>query len=68
MLKMIDSLEMLQNASWVDEKTRVVFLEFTVFNPRTNLFASTVLIFKITDTGIIVHSDVSVNKVYPLRR
>ena len=64
MLKMIESLEMLQNASWVDEKTRVVFLEFTVFNPRTNLFASTVLIFKITDTGIIVHSDVSVNKVY----
>ena len=64
MLKMVESLENLQNASWVDEKTRVVFLEFTVFNPRNNLFASTVLIFKITDTGIIVHSDVSVNKVY----
>ena len=64
MLKMVESLEKLQNASWVDEKTRVVFLEFTVFNPRNTLFASTVLIFKITDTGIIGHSDVSVNKVY----
>ena len=64
MLKMVQSLEKLQNASWVDKKTRVVFLEFTVFNPRYTLFASTVLIFKITDTGIIVHSDVSVNKVY----
>jgi len=64
LLKMVESLEKLQNASWVDEKTRVVFLEFTVFNPRNALFASTVLIFKITDTGIIGHSDVSVNKVY----
>ena len=64
MLKMVQSLEKLQNASWVDEKTRVIFVEFTVFNPRNYLFASTVLIFKITDTGIIGHSDVSVNKVY----
>ena len=64
MLKMVQSLEKLHNASWVDEKTRVIFLEFTVFNPRNNLFASSVLIFKITDTGIIGHSDVSVNKVY----
>ena len=64
MLKMVESLERLQNASWVHEKTRVVLLEFTVFNPRYTLFVSTVLIFKITDTGIIRHSDVSVNKVY----
>ena len=64
--KMAESLEKLQNASWIDEKTRAVFLEFTVFNPRTNLFASTVLFYEFTDVGVIDsrYCDIVVHKVY----
>ena len=66
MLKMRDSLEKLQNASWIDEKTRAVFLEFTIFNPKTHLFASTVLLFELTDFGIIDsrYSEIVVHRVY----
>ena len=55
-----------QNASWIDEKTRAVFLEFTVFNPRTNLFASTTLFYEFTDVGVIDsrYCDIVVHKVY----
>ena len=64
--KMAESLEKLQNASWIDEKTRAVFLEFTVFNPRTNLFASTTLFYEFTDVGVIDsrYCDIVVHKVY----
>ena len=66
MLRMRDSLEKLQNASWIDEKTRAVFLEFTVFNPRTDLFASTVLLFEFTDIGTLDsrYNEVAIHKVY----
>ena len=64
--KMAESLEKLQNASWIDEKTRAVFLEFTVFNPRTNLFASTTLFYEFTDVGVIDsrYCDIVVHKLY----
>ena len=66
--KMIVSLEKLRNASWVDENTRAVFLEFTVFNPATNLFASTVLVFEFSDMGTIDPSyhDIAVYKLHML--
>ncbi|KAI0208686.1 Polycystic kidney disease protein 1-like 3 [Lamellibrachia satsuma] len=66
--KMIVSLEKLRNASWVDEKTRAVFLEFTVFNPAANLFASTVLVFEFSDMGTIDPSyyDIAVYKLHML--
>ena len=66
--KMIVSLEKLRNASWVDEKTRAVFLEFTVFNPAANLFASSVLVFEFSDMGTIDPSyyDIAVYKLHML--
>ena len=66
--KMIVSLETLRNASWVDGKTRAVFLEFTVFNPATNLFASTVLVFEFSGIGTIDPSyyDFAVYKLHTL--
>jgi hypothetical protein len=32
-------LEGLKNTSWIDSRTRVVFVEFAVYNPQVNLFA-----------------------------
>ena len=32
-------LQVLENSSWVDSRTRVLFVEFAVYNPQVNLFA-----------------------------
>ena len=51
--KMIQSLERLRNAFWVDDKTRAVVLEFTTFNPTESVLASTQLWFEFTYFGTI---------------
>ena len=65
---MIVSLERLRKASWVDEQTRTMFLEFTVFNPSDNLFASVQLCFEFTDFGTIdsSHYDIGIFKLHTL--
>ena len=74
---MVQSLEKLRKASWIDDNTRAVVLEFTVFNPTYNVFASVQLWFEFTNIGTIdssyhdiaiyqVHSLVNIRDIYRL--
>ncbi|XP_041369822.1 polycystic kidney disease and receptor for egg jelly-related protein-like [Gigantopelta aegis] len=46
-------LEDMRNTSWIDEYTRAVFVEFTVFNPSVHLFTVAELIFEFSNTGFV---------------
>jgi polycystin 1L2 len=51
-----EQLSLLQDQNWVDENTRAVFIEFTLFNPNINLFAYCTISFEFLSTGNIVKS------------
>ncbi|ESP04059.1 hypothetical protein LOTGIDRAFT_110316, partial [Lottia gigantea] len=44
-------VETLKKQDWLDLRTRAVFLEFTVYNPNSNLFGSAVLVAEFTALG-----------------
>ena len=44
-------IQNLQNNSWIDEKTRVVFVEFMIFDSSTNLFSAASYIFEALPLG-----------------
>lgn len=46
----------LQQNDWIDESTRAVFVEFTLFNVNLELFAYCVILFEFMSTGNIVTS------------
>jgi polycystin 1L2 len=49
-------LSMLQDQGWIDESTRAVLVEFTLFNPNVNLFAYCTIAFEYLPVGSIVKS------------
>lgn len=44
-------LRSLSSSYWLDDFTRAVFVEFTLFHPPTGLFTSVILFLEIPDTG-----------------
>ena len=46
----------LQNNSWIDEKTRAVFIEFMIFDSSTNLFSAVTLLFEALPLGGVTTS------------
>ena len=50
----IDILTRLRGWNWIDRRTRAVFLEFTVFNPNTNLFAYVEYLFEFPTIGGVI--------------
>jgi len=44
------------NTDWIDERTRAIILEFTVYNPNADLFATVMLIFEFSSNGAIIPS------------
>ena len=50
---MLRSLQRLQDRDWIDNKTRAVFVEFTVFNPATSIFATLALAFECMAFGTV---------------
>ncbi|XP_052280801.1 polycystin-2-like [Dreissena polymorpha] len=44
------------NSDWIDEYTRAVLLEFTVYNQNANLFTAAVIMFEYLNTGEVVPS------------
>lgn len=44
----------LQNNSWIDEKTRAVFIEFMIFDSSTNLFSAVTLLLEVLPLGGVV--------------
>jgi hypothetical protein len=51
-------LARLQANNWIDLKTRAVFLEFTLYNPGTNLFSYCVILFEFLPCGVILPSSI----------
>lgn len=41
----------LLNKTWIDRRTRAVFLEFTLYNPNVNLFAYVMFLTEFTELG-----------------
>ena len=50
---MLRSLQRLQDRNWIDDRTRVVFIEFTVFNPTTSIFVAVTLAFECVAFGTV---------------
>lgn len=46
-----DELTKLEQQKWIDQYTRVVFVEFNTWNPNTNLFSLVTLSFEFSMTG-----------------
>ena len=46
----------LTNMSWIDEMTRVIFIEFTLYNPNVNLFSNVIMSVEIASPGNIYTS------------
>lgn len=44
----------LKNEGWLDQLTRAVFFEFTVYNANVNLFASVTMIVEYLSTGAAI--------------
>jgi hypothetical protein len=55
----------LKNENWIDQLTRAVFFEFTIYNANVNLFASATFIVEILSTGAaITYSTMDVFLLY----
>ena len=56
-LKQINrDLNLLQNMSWIDRKTRAVFAEFTLFNPNIQLLCVSTILIEFLPTGNLIKS------------
>lgn len=44
-------IQRLASSHWMDDSTKAVFMEFTLFHPPTGLFTSVILYLEIPDTG-----------------
>ncbi|XP_053405410.1 polycystic kidney disease protein 1-like 3 isoform X2 [Mercenaria mercenaria] len=42
------------NSDWIDERTRAIFLEFTLYNPNADLFSVVIILFEFSNNGVIV--------------
>lgn len=47
----VETLQQFENSDWIDDKTRAVFLEFTLYNPNVDLFTKVVVLFEFTCYG-----------------
>ena len=61
-----DVVRELKTYNWVDERTSIVFIEFTLFNPSTSLFSIVRNAYEVLPTGQAVTSvDVRAISLYP---
>lgn len=44
------------NPDWLDERTRAVFLEFTLYNPNADLFSVVIIMFEFSTNGAVLPS------------
>ena len=58
-------IEELKQNLWIDRQTRAVFLEFTIYNPNVNIFASAILAAEFSQFGgALTSSRIQVFRVY----
>ena len=46
----------LNTTSWIDQFTKVIFVEFNIWNANTNLFNSIIIVFDFKSTGLVFAS------------
>ena len=51
-----NDLLFLQKMSWIDKRTRALFIEFNLFNPNVNLFSYCQMVFELLPSGNIISS------------
>lgn len=51
---------------WIDRGTRAVFMEFTFYNPNTNLFVYVIFLLELTELGVVTWNDVRVFRPYQM--
>ncbi|KAH9493131.1 TRP-like ion channel Pkd2 [Bulinus truncatus] len=51
-----NTLQQLQQESWIDKYTRAIFIEFTVYNPQVNLFSVNMLLAEFNLNNAILPS------------
>ncbi len=54
MLQARQMLEHLQDNNWLDYYTRAIFMEFTVYNPNTNLFSYVNYVMEFPPMGSVI--------------
>lgn len=47
------TIAFLEGSDWIDKYTRLLFVEFTIYNPNVNLFTSTQISFELPTTGTV---------------
>ncbi len=54
--QIFDNLTLLQELSWIDRRTRAIFIEFTTYNPNINVFSYCNLLVEFLPTGSVLRS------------
>ncbi|KAL7057789.1 hypothetical protein AAHC03_017093 [Spirometra sp. Aus1] len=54
--KLLEQVEGLQKTGWLDDRTRVIIIEFAVYNPSVSLFGMVSILFELPGTGGIIPS------------
>ncbi|XP_061185531.1 polycystin-1-like protein 1 [Saccostrea echinata] len=62
----MNQIRNLITANWIDDYTKAIFIEFTLFHPPSSLFTSVIMILEIPDTGRVFPSN-SISSTYVYR-
>ena len=58
-------LDSIKNTDWIDDRTRAVFAEFTLYNPNADLFSVVMIFFELTNVGGVFPShQIFTSKLY----
>ena len=49
--RLISEMWRLQAQRWIDERTRAIFIEFSLFNPQVNLFVACTIVAEFSPDG-----------------
>ena len=49
--RVLNTVDSLIEARWIDKFTRAIFVEFTLYNPQVNVFSTVLLAFEMPTTG-----------------
>ena len=48
---LVGLLNQMKNTDWIDDRTRAIFAEFTLYNPNADLFSVVMIFFELTNIG-----------------
>ncbi|KAK3591321.1 hypothetical protein CHS0354_028430 [Potamilus streckersoni] len=53
-MKQRQEVEKIRNSVWVDNRTRVVFFEFSLYNPNVDMFTLIMILFEFSNFGTVI--------------